>query len=128
MMCLKSIFRHIDTALYQCHVSVVHIEIFRDVSDLDIVSVIGQGRPPRPMMCLRSRSAALRMFSTTIVAMASEAIKSTVIFRMGMRRSSVSIGLRILTVDYTFNLCPHTFKLVFINQRLKMRNLLLLQF
>ena len=67
---------HIDTALYLCHFFVVHVEISTDVSDLDIVCVIGQGRPSRPMMCLRSRSAALRMFPTTIVAMASEAIRN----------------------------------------------------
>ena len=48
--------------------SYVNVEISRDVSDLDIVCVIGQGRPSRPMMCRRSRSAALRMFATTIVA------------------------------------------------------------
>ena len=54
----------------------LHVEISRDVSDLDIVCVIGQGRPSRPMMCLRYRSATLRMFSTTIVAIASEAIKT----------------------------------------------------
>ena len=47
-----------------------------NVSDPDSVSVIGQGRLSRPMMCLRSRSAALRMFFTTIVAMASDAIKT----------------------------------------------------
>ena len=42
------------------------VEISRDVSDLDIVCFC-QGRPSRPMMCLISRSAALRMFSTTVV-------------------------------------------------------------
>ena len=41
----------------------------------DIVCVIGQGRLSRPMICLRSRPAYLRMFSTTIVAMVSEAFK-----------------------------------------------------
>ena len=61
--------------------SVVHVEISRDVRDQDIVCVIGQGIPSRPMMCLRSRSVALRMFSTTIVAMASAAIKTRLDFQ-----------------------------------------------
>ena len=30
-----------------------HVEISRDVSDLDIVGVIGQGRSSGPMVCLR---------------------------------------------------------------------------
>ena len=55
----------IKTTLDQCH-----------LSDPDIVCVIGQGRLTCQMVCLRCRSAALRTFSTTIVAMASDAIKT----------------------------------------------------
>ena len=40
------------------------------VTRIVCVCVISQGRLSRPMMCLRSRSAALRMFFTTILAMA----------------------------------------------------------
>ena len=42
--------------------------------------VIGQKRPSRPMISLRSRSAYLRMFFTTVVAVASEANKPRVRF------------------------------------------------
>ena len=41
--------------------SVVHVVSPRDVTDPD-VCVIGQGRLSCPMMCLRTRSAALTMF------------------------------------------------------------------
>ena len=51
-----------------------------DVTDQDSVCVIGRGRLSRPIMCRRSSSAALRMFFTTIVAMASEAFKPRVTF------------------------------------------------
>ena len=51
------------TALDQCqHVSVVHAKRSRDVADLDIVCVIGQGRLSRPIIGLRSRSDAFKMF------------------------------------------------------------------
>ena len=53
---------------------VIHVEISREVSDLDIVRVIGHEKSSRPMMCLRSRSAALIMFSATIVAVVSEGL------------------------------------------------------
>ena len=76
MMCLRCSSATLTLYVYQWHVSVVHVEISRDVSDLNIVCVIDQRRPSRPMMCLRSRSATLRMFSTTIVTVASEAIKT----------------------------------------------------
>ena len=53
-----------------------------NISDPDIVYryVIGQKRPSRPMISLRSRSAYLRMFFTTIVAVGSEAYKPRVRF------------------------------------------------
>ena len=51
----------IDIALYHCHMSVLHVEII-NVSDVDVSCVIGQGRPSRPIVCLRCRSAALRIF------------------------------------------------------------------
>ena len=55
-------FNLIDISLYQCHMSVVHVEISRDVSDLVVVCLIGQGRLSRPIVCLRCRSTALRIF------------------------------------------------------------------
>ena len=43
--------------------TVVHVAISRDVSDLDLLCVIGQRRPSRPMVCLRCGSTtALRNF------------------------------------------------------------------
>ena len=54
-------FSLIDIALYQWHLS-VYVEISIDVSDLDVVCVIGQGRSSSPMVGLRCRSASLRIF------------------------------------------------------------------
>ena len=49
--------------------------------DPDSLCVIGQGGPSRPMICLRCRTAYLRMFFTTIVAMVSEAFKQGLDFQ-----------------------------------------------
>ena len=51
----------------------------RDVMT-QILCVIGQGSLSRPMVCLRCRSAYLRIFFVTIVAMVSEAFKPRVRF------------------------------------------------
>ena len=56
--CAWDIVNFIDIALYQFHESVVHVEIYKDVSDLDVVCVIGQGRPSHPLVSLRCRSTA----------------------------------------------------------------------
>ena len=63
----------IETILDQCH---LFTGLFEDVIDSDNVCVIGQGKLSRPMIYPRSISVALRMFFTTIVAKASDAIKT----------------------------------------------------
>ena len=54
--------------------------IVQGCDDPDSLCVIGQGSLSRPMICLRCRSAYLRMFFITIVAMVSEAFKPRVRF------------------------------------------------
>ena len=62
-----------------CWYTVQHTEKSRD-DDPDSVPLIGQGNLSHPMNCLRCRSAYLRMFFTTIVAIVSEAFKRRVRF------------------------------------------------
>ena len=54
--------------------------IVQGCDDPDSPCVFGQGGPSRPMICLRCRSAYLRMFFTTIVAMVSQAFGPRVRF------------------------------------------------
>ena len=54
--------------------------IVQGCDDPDSLCVIGQGSPSRPMICLRCRSAYLKMFFITIVAIVSEAFKPWVRF------------------------------------------------
>ena len=58
----------------------IYTEMSRDVTTLILCVLIGQGRLSRPMICLRCRSAYLRMFVTTIEAMVAEAFKPRVRF------------------------------------------------
>ena len=53
----------------------IYTEISRDVTTQMLCVLIAQGCLSRPMICLRCRSAYLRMFFTTIVAVVSEAFK-----------------------------------------------------
>ena len=53
----------------------IYTEMSRDVKTQILCVLIGQGSQSRPMICLRCRSAYLRMFFTTIVALVSEAYK-----------------------------------------------------
>ena len=63
-----------------CHL-VTATQQTRDVcDDPDSGCLIGQESLSRPMICLRSRSAYLRMFFTTIVGMVSEAFKPRIRF------------------------------------------------
>ena len=52
-----------------------YTEMSRDVTTQILCMLIGQGCLSRPMICLRCRSAYLRIFFTTIVAVVSEAFK-----------------------------------------------------
>ena len=56
----------------------IYTEISRDVTTQILCVLIGQGSLTRPMICLRCRSAYLRMFFTAIVDMVSEAFKPRV--------------------------------------------------
>ena len=58
-------FRDVGPALkhYWINVTCLLVCHSREVIDLDNVCVIGQGRLPRPIVCQRCRSAALRIFS-----------------------------------------------------------------
>ena len=58
----------------------IYTEMSRDVTTQILCVLIGQGRLSRPMICLRCRSAYLRMFFTTIVAMVPAAFKPRVRF------------------------------------------------
>ena len=53
----------------------IYNEMSRDLTTQILCVLIGQGGLFRPMICLRCRSAYLRMFFTGIVAMMSEAFK-----------------------------------------------------
>ena len=53
----------------------IYTEMSRDVTTQILCVLIGQRSLSRPMICLRCRSAYLRMFFTTIVAMMSELFK-----------------------------------------------------
>ena len=53
----------------------IYTEMSRDVTTQILCVLIGQGYLSPPMICLRYRSAYLRMFFTTIVAVVSEAFK-----------------------------------------------------
>ena len=68
----------------QCHmftgIPCIYTEMSRDVTTQILCVLIGQGSLSRPMICLRCRSAYLRMFFTTIVVMVSEAFKPRVRF------------------------------------------------
>ena len=55
--------------------------IVQGCDDPDYLCVIGQGGPSRPMICLRCRSAYLRIIFITIVAMVSEAFKQGLDFQ-----------------------------------------------
>ena len=54
----------------------IYTEMSRDVTTWILCVLIGQISLSRPMICLRCRSAYLRMFFTTILAMMSEAFKA----------------------------------------------------
>ena len=58
----------------------IYTEMSRDVTTQILCVLIGQGSLTRPMICLRCRSAYLRMFFTTVVDMVSEAFKPRISF------------------------------------------------
>ena len=53
----------------------IYTEMSRDVTTQILCVLIGQGCLFRPIICLRCKSAYLRMFFPTIIAMVSEAFK-----------------------------------------------------
>ena len=53
----------------------IYTEMSRDVTTQILCVLIGQGCLSHPMICLRCRSAYIKIFFTIIVAMVSEAFK-----------------------------------------------------
>ena len=95
----------------QCHmftgIPCIYTEMSRDVKTQILCVLISQGSLSRPMICLRCRSAYLRMFFTTIVVMVSEAFEPRVGFSKAIYIIAIDIMIENETNRALGHLCAH---------------------